>query len=60
MCKTGFCFPGSCYNVIQIPPEKVDLGETVHGAQVICSIASAERMKPSYYHSFGKPGDKVN
>uniref|UniRef100_A0A8C0QC86 Carotenoid-cleaving dioxygenase, mitochondrial n=1 Tax=Canis lupus familiaris TaxID=9615 RepID=A0A8C0QC86_CANLF len=46
-------FVGSCYNVIQIPPEKVDLGETVHGAQVICSIASAERMKPSYYHSFG-------
>ncbi|CAD7689959.1 unnamed protein product [Nyctereutes procyonoides] len=44
---------GSCYNVIQIPPEKVDLGETLHGAQVICSIASAERMKPSYYHSFG-------
>ncbi|XP_060016377.1 carotenoid-cleaving dioxygenase, mitochondrial isoform X2 [Lagenorhynchus albirostris] len=44
---------GSCYNVIRVPPEKVDLGETIHGAQVICSIASAERMKPSYYHSFG-------
>ncbi|XP_038520801.1 carotenoid-cleaving dioxygenase, mitochondrial isoform X4 [Canis lupus baileyi] len=26
---------GSCYNVIQIPPEKVDLGETVHGAQLL-------------------------
>ncbi|KAF5921165.1 hypothetical protein HPG69_018565, partial [Diceros bicornis minor] len=44
---------GSCYNVIRVPPEKVDLGETIHGAQVICSIASAERMKSSYYHSFG-------
>ncbi|XP_004646420.2 beta,beta-carotene 9',10'-oxygenase isoform X2 [Octodon degus] len=44
---------GSYYNVIRVPPEKVDLGETLHGAQVICSIASTEKMKPSYYHSFG-------
>uniref|UniRef100_A0A8D0ZDG2 Carotenoid-cleaving dioxygenase, mitochondrial n=1 Tax=Sus scrofa TaxID=9823 RepID=A0A8D0ZDG2_PIG len=44
---------GSCYHVIRVPPEKADLEETIHGAQVICSIASAERMKPSYYHSFG-------
>ncbi|XP_058546242.1 carotenoid-cleaving dioxygenase, mitochondrial isoform X2 [Neofelis nebulosa] len=44
---------GSCYNVIRVPPEKVDLGETIHGAQVVCSIASAEGMRPSYYHSFG-------
>uniref|UniRef100_A0A8D2D8M2 Carotenoid-cleaving dioxygenase, mitochondrial n=1 Tax=Sciurus vulgaris TaxID=55149 RepID=A0A8D2D8M2_SCIVU len=46
-------FVGSCYNIIRVPPEKVDLGETIHGAQVICSIASEEKMKPSYYHSFG-------
>uniref|UniRef100_A0A8D0Y083 Carotenoid-cleaving dioxygenase, mitochondrial n=1 Tax=Sus scrofa TaxID=9823 RepID=A0A8D0Y083_PIG len=46
-------FAGSCYHVIRVPPEKADLEETIHGAQVICSIASAERMKPSYYHSFG-------
>ncbi|XP_016060839.1 PREDICTED: beta,beta-carotene 9',10'-oxygenase isoform X2 [Miniopterus natalensis] len=44
---------GSCYNIIRVPPEKTDLGDTIHGAQVICSIASAERLKPSYYHSFG-------
>uniref|UniRef100_A0A8C5UV22 Carotenoid-cleaving dioxygenase, mitochondrial n=1 Tax=Microcebus murinus TaxID=30608 RepID=A0A8C5UV22_MICMU len=44
---------GSCYNVIRVPPEKVDPGETIDGAQVICSITSAERMKPSYFHSFG-------
>lgn len=44
---------GSCYNVIRVPPEKSDLGETIHGAQVICSIASEEGMRPSYYHSFG-------
>ncbi|KAK1336334.1 hypothetical protein QTO34_004140 [Cnephaeus nilssonii] len=44
---------GSCYNIIRVPPEKVDLGDTIHGAQVICSIASTESFKPSYYHSFG-------
>ncbi|XP_039085114.1 beta,beta-carotene 9',10'-oxygenase isoform X4 [Hyaena hyaena] len=44
---------GSRYNVIRVPPEKGDLRETIHGAQVICSIASAEGMRPSYYHSFG-------
>ncbi|KAM8812647.1 LOW QUALITY PROTEIN: carotenoid-cleaving dioxygenase, mitochondrial, partial [Rhynchonycteris naso] len=42
----------SCYNIIWVPPEKVDLGDTLHGAQVICSVASAESLKP-YYHSFG-------
>uniref|UniRef100_A0A8C5VVS3 Carotenoid-cleaving dioxygenase, mitochondrial n=1 Tax=Microcebus murinus TaxID=30608 RepID=A0A8C5VVS3_MICMU len=50
---TKFELPGSCYNVIRVPPEKVDPGETIDGAQVICSITSAERMKPSYFHSFG-------
>lgn len=43
---------GSCY-VIRVPPEKADVGETIHGAEVICSIAPAESTKPSYYHSFG-------
>ncbi|KAM5245981.1 carotenoid-cleaving dioxygenase, mitochondrial [Ctenodactylus gundi] len=44
---------GCYYNIIRVPPEKVDLGETIHGAQVVCSIVSSEKMKPSYYHSFG-------
>uniref|UniRef100_A0A8C5JVE9 Carotenoid-cleaving dioxygenase, mitochondrial n=1 Tax=Jaculus jaculus TaxID=51337 RepID=A0A8C5JVE9_JACJA len=44
---------GSCYNVIRVPPEKEGPGETIHGAQVICSIVSTEKMRPSYYHSFG-------
>ncbi|XP_068936479.1 carotenoid-cleaving dioxygenase, mitochondrial isoform X4 [Petaurus breviceps papuanus] len=44
---------GSCYNVIQIPPQKADLEETIHGARVICSIPFGQKMKPSYYHSFG-------
>ncbi|XP_038180060.1 beta,beta-carotene 9',10'-oxygenase isoform X2 [Arvicola amphibius] len=44
---------GSCYNIIRVPPGKTKPGETIHGAQVLCSIASAETMKPSYYHSFG-------
>ncbi|XP_039769493.1 beta,beta-carotene 9',10'-oxygenase isoform X1 [Ornithorhynchus anatinus] len=44
---------GSCYNIIQIPPQREDgLGELA-GARVICSISPAEKMKPSYYHSFG-------
>ncbi|XP_012782431.2 carotenoid-cleaving dioxygenase, mitochondrial [Ochotona princeps] len=50
---------GSCYNVIQVPPAKVDLGETIHGAKVICSIASSEAMKPSYYHSFGMTSNYI-
>lgn len=44
---------GSCYNIIRVPPKKEEPGETIHGAQVLCSIASTEKMKPSYYHSFG-------
>ncbi|XP_040832896.1 beta,beta-carotene 9',10'-oxygenase isoform X3 [Ochotona curzoniae] len=52
-------FPGSCYNVIRVPPAKVDLGETIHGAKVICSIASTEAMKPSYYHSFGMTSNYI-
>lgn len=44
---------GSCYNIIRVPPKKKEPGETIHGAQVLCSIASTEKMKPSYYHSFG-------
>nr|XP_054097536.1 carotenoid-cleaving dioxygenase, mitochondrial isoform X4 [Callithrix jacchus] len=44
---------GFSYKVIRVPAEKVDTGETIHGARVICSIASAERGTPSYYHSFG-------
>ncbi|GAB1294183.1 Carotenoid-cleaving dioxygenase, mitochondrial [Apodemus speciosus] len=43
---------GSCYNIIRVPPKKKEPGETIHGAQVLCSIASTEKMKPSYYHSF--------
>ncbi|XP_008063761.1 beta,beta-carotene 9',10'-oxygenase isoform X2 [Carlito syrichta] len=51
--QIGLSFSGSCYNVIRVPPKKENLEETIHGAQVICSIASSETGKPSYYHSFG-------
>ncbi|XP_067421535.1 carotenoid-cleaving dioxygenase, mitochondrial isoform X1 [Emydura macquarii macquarii] len=44
---------GSSYNIIRIPPQKSNCDETLQGAQVLCSIAPAEKMKPSYYHSFG-------
>uniref|UniRef100_A0A8C8SAJ5 Carotenoid-cleaving dioxygenase, mitochondrial n=1 Tax=Pelusios castaneus TaxID=367368 RepID=A0A8C8SAJ5_9SAUR len=44
---------GSSYNIIRIPPQKSSCDETLQGAQILCSIAPAEKMKPSYYHSFG-------
>ncbi|KAM5317504.1 carotenoid-cleaving dioxygenase, mitochondrial isoform 2-T2 [Glossophaga mutica] len=46
---------GTAYNMGNSygPHEKVDLGDTIQGVQVICSIASTESLKPSYYHSFG-------
>ncbi|KAM7137888.1 carotenoid-cleaving dioxygenase, mitochondrial isoform 2-T3 [Macrochelys suwanniensis] len=44
---------GSSYNIIQIPPQKSNHDDTLQGAKVLCSIAPAEKMKPSYYHSFG-------
>ncbi|XP_030393877.1 beta,beta-carotene 9',10'-oxygenase isoform X1 [Gopherus evgoodei] len=44
---------GSSYNIIRIPPQKSNCDDTLQGAKVLCSIAPAEKMKPSYYHSFG-------
>ncbi|XP_077313813.1 carotenoid-cleaving dioxygenase, mitochondrial-like isoform X2 [Lithobates pipiens] len=44
---------GTRYNIIRVPPQKSSSGETLEGAQVICSINPEEKMKPAYYHSFG-------
>ncbi|NXH18554.1 BCDO2 oxygenase, partial [Bucco capensis] len=44
---------GSRYNIIQIPPQKSNSSDTLEGAKVLCSIAPVDKMKPSYYHSFG-------
>ncbi|NXX47066.1 BCDO2 oxygenase, partial [Tricholaema leucomelas] len=44
---------GSRYNIIQIPPQKSSCSDTLEGAKVLCSIVPMDRMKPSYYHSFG-------
>ncbi|XP_074832820.1 carotenoid-cleaving dioxygenase, mitochondrial [Carettochelys insculpta] len=44
---------GSTYNIIRIPPQKSSCDNTLQGAKVLCSIAPAEKLKPSYYHSFG-------
>ncbi|NXY86536.1 BCDO2 oxygenase, partial [Alcedo cyanopectus] len=44
---------GSRYNIIQVPPQKSSCSETLEGAKVLCSIAPVDKMKPSYYHSFG-------
>ena len=49
-----FSFPGSRYNIIQVPPQKSNCSDTLEGAKVLCSIAPMDKMKPSYYHSFGK------
>ncbi|KAG8434464.1 hypothetical protein GDO86_012731 [Hymenochirus boettgeri] len=44
---------GTRYNIIKVPSQKSASEETLEGAQVICSIEPQEKMKPSYYHSFG-------
>ncbi|KAB5522491.1 hypothetical protein PHYPO_G00160090 [Pangasianodon hypophthalmus] len=43
---------GALYNIIRVPPKNEDPDETLHGANVLCSISPAEKNKPSYYHSF--------
>ncbi|KAM3920984.1 carotenoid-cleaving dioxygenase, mitochondrial-like [Leptodactylus fuscus] len=46
---------GIFYNIIKIPapdPEEDD-DDTLHGAQVICSIPASDNWNPSYFHSFG-------
>ncbi|XP_053341396.1 carotenoid-cleaving dioxygenase, mitochondrial [Clarias gariepinus] len=43
---------GALYNIIRVPPKTEDSDETLHGAEVLCSIFPAEKNKPSYYHSF--------
>ncbi|XP_072011916.1 carotenoid-cleaving dioxygenase, mitochondrial-like [Engystomops pustulosus] len=44
---------GTRYNIIRVPPQKSNSGDTLEGAQVVCSIEPEEKMKPAYYHSFG-------
>lgn len=44
---------GTSYNIIRVPPQKLDSSDTLEGAQVVCSIAPKDKMRPSYYHSFG-------
>uniref|UniRef100_A0A8C6SR92 Carotenoid-cleaving dioxygenase, mitochondrial n=1 Tax=Neogobius melanostomus TaxID=47308 RepID=A0A8C6SR92_9GOBI len=43
---------GALYNIICVPPEKKDSGDTLQGAKVLCSIIPANKSHPSYYHSF--------
>ncbi|XP_075694887.1 carotenoid-cleaving dioxygenase, mitochondrial-like [Rhinoderma darwinii] len=46
---------GKCvtYNIIKVPAQKSEDDDTLHGAQVICSIPASDNWNPSYYHSFG-------
>ncbi|XP_069470373.1 carotenoid-cleaving dioxygenase, mitochondrial-like isoform X2 [Ambystoma mexicanum] len=50
---------GSSYNIIRVPPQKLDASDSLQGAQVVCSIAPRDRMRPSYYHSFGMTANYV-
>ncbi|XP_077361625.1 carotenoid-cleaving dioxygenase, mitochondrial isoform X2 [Festucalex cinctus] len=43
---------GSAYNIIRVPPEKLNADDTLQGAKILCSIAPANKSHPSYYHSF--------
>ncbi|KAF6728846.1 Beta,beta-carotene 9',10'-oxygenase [Oryzias melastigma] len=43
---------GALYNITKVPSEKADTKETLQGAEVLCSIAPANKSHPSYYHSF--------
>uniref|UniRef100_A0A665VU92 Beta-carotene oxygenase 2 n=1 Tax=Echeneis naucrates TaxID=173247 RepID=A0A665VU92_ECHNA len=47
------------YNIIRVPPTKSTEDETLEGATVLCSIPSADKTKPSYYHSFGESENYV-
>lgn len=43
---------GTFYNIIKVPAQEQEAEDTLHGAQVVCSIP-ADTFNPSYYHSFG-------
>ncbi|KAM4545601.1 carotenoid-cleaving dioxygenase, mitochondrial-like [Odontesthes bonariensis] len=43
---------GALYNIIRVPPEKMDSKDTLQGAKILCSIVPANKSHPSYYHSF--------
>uniref|UniRef100_A0AAY4DZ22 Carotenoid-cleaving dioxygenase, mitochondrial n=1 Tax=Denticeps clupeoides TaxID=299321 RepID=A0AAY4DZ22_9TELE len=42
---------GALYNIIKVSPESD--GDSLRGAEVLCSISPADKSRPSYYHSFG-------
>ncbi|XP_053545806.1 carotenoid-cleaving dioxygenase, mitochondrial-like isoform X3 [Bombina bombina] len=44
---------GTMYNIIRIPPQRSAKEDAIQGAEVVCAIPADERLKPSYYHSFG-------
>ncbi|XP_056400753.1 carotenoid-cleaving dioxygenase, mitochondrial-like isoform X1 [Hyla sarda] len=44
---------GTLYNIIRVPAQELEDEDTLHGAEVICSIPASDKWNPSYYHSFG-------
>nr|XP_020648833.1 beta,beta-carotene 9',10'-oxygenase isoform X1 [Pogona vitticeps]XP_020648839.1 beta,beta-carotene 9',10'-oxygenase isoform X1 [Pogona vitticeps] len=45
---------GSNYNIICVPPQTPGSSDSsLEGAKVLCTIEPEDRMRPSYYHSFG-------
>lgn len=50
-----FSLTGFNYNIIRVPPQKSQPSDSsLQGAEVLCTIEPEDRMKPSYYHSFGE------
>ncbi|KAM4015570.1 carotenoid-cleaving dioxygenase, mitochondrial-like [Anomaloglossus baeobatrachus] len=44
---------GTFYNIMKVPAQESEDEDSLHGAQIICSIPASDKFHPSYYHSFG-------
>uniref|UniRef100_A0A4W3HCV4 Carotenoid-cleaving dioxygenase, mitochondrial n=1 Tax=Callorhinchus milii TaxID=7868 RepID=A0A4W3HCV4_CALMI len=44
---------GTMYNIIEVPVQKSEDEDKLEGARIVCSIPPQDKMRPSYYHSFG-------
>ncbi|XP_012690255.2 beta,beta-carotene 9',10'-oxygenase [Clupea harengus] len=50
---------GVFYNIICVPPKQETDDDSLQGSKVLCSIAPADKGRPSYYHSFGMSANYV-
>ncbi|XP_062250758.1 retinal Mueller cells isomerohydrolase-like [Platichthys flesus] len=52
----GNCFGKNmslAYNIVKIPPAQSDKSDPIERSEVVVQLPSSERLKPSYFHSFG-------